>query len=125
MIITGKVIDSAGTLIPNVHITNGKNGTVTNFNGVYSIQANESDPIKFTHIGMTTQTYKSNQVPKIVQLQDDGYKLAEVVLKAVKKPFYKTAGFKIGLATLFLGGLLLSNPKKSTKGLNGYARVAI
>ena len=125
MIITGKVIDSAGTLIPNVHITTGKKGTVTNFNGMYSLQANESDTIKFTHIGMTNQTYKANHVPKIVELQDDGYNLAEVVLKAVKKPFYKTAGFKIGLAALFLGGLLLSDPKKPSTGLKGFARVAI
>jgi len=125
MIITGKVIDSAGTLIPNVHITTGKEGTVSNFNGVYNLQANEYDTIKFSHIGMTTQTYKVNQVPKVVQLRDDGYNLAEVVLKAVKKPFYKTSGFKIGLAALFLGGLLLSNPKKTTTGLKGYARVVL
>ncbi len=124
MIITGKVIDSVGTLIPNVHITTGNKGAVTNFNGVYSIPANESDTIKFTHIGMTTKTYKANQVPEIVQLRDDGYNLGEVVLKAVKKPFYRTTGFKISLATLLLGGLLLSDPKKST-GLKGYARVDI
>ena len=125
MIVTGKVTDSAGTLIPSVHVTIGEKGTVTNFNGVYTIQADESDTIKFTHIGMANQTYKANQVPKIVQLRDDGYNLAEVVLKAVKKPFYKTAGFKIGLAALFLGGLLLSTPKKTITGLKGYARVAI
>ena len=124
MIITGKVIDSAGTLIPNVHVTIGKNGTVTNFNGVYSIQANESDSIKFSHIGTTTQTHMANQMPKIVRLRDDGYNLEEIVLKADKNPFYKTAGFKISLAALFLGGLLLGNPKKST-GLKGYAKIAI
>ena len=124
MIITGKVIDSAGTLIPNVHIATGNKGTVSNFNGVYQMQVNEDDTLKFTHIGMATKTYKATQVPEVVQLRDDGYNLSEVVLKAVKKPFYKTTGFKIGLAALFLGGLLLGNPKKST-GLKGYARVAI
>jgi len=124
MIVTGQVKDSAGTLLPNAHVIAGSKGTTTNFNGEYRLDVGKNDSIKFSYIGMTSQTYKATQVPAVVQLKDDGYNLAEVVLRAVKKPFYKTAGFKIGLATLFLGGLLLSNPKRSA-GLKGYARVEI
>lgn len=124
MIVTGQVKDSAGTLIPSVHVTSDAKGTTTNFDGEYRLEVNSFATLKFSHVGMSSLSYKATQVPKVVQLQDDGYNLAEVVLHVVKKPFYKTTGFKIGLATLFLGGLLLSNPKKSN-GLNGYARVVI
>jgi hypothetical protein len=124
MIVTGIVKDSAGTLLPNAHVIAGTKGTTTNFDGEYSLDAGKNDSIQFTYIGMTTQIYKAYQVPAVVQLQDDGYNLAEVVLQTIKKPFYKTTGFKLGLATLFLGGLLLGNPKRST-GLKGYAKVEI
>lgn len=124
MIVIGQVKDSAGTLIPNVHVTSGAKGTTTNFDGEYHLEVNSFSILKFSHVGMSSPSYKATQVPKVVQLHDGGYNLAEVVLHAGQKPFYKTNGFKIGLATLFLGGLLLSNPKKST-GLNGYARVVI
>lgn len=125
MIVKGQVKDSAGTLIPNVHVIAGSKGSITNFMGEYSIEVNPSDPIKFTHLGMKTQLYKANQVPGIVRMSDDGYNLSEVVLQSKKTPFYKTTGFKIGLAVLFLGGLLFKNPKKYTTGLNGFTRVAI
>lgn len=124
MIITGKVIDSAGTLIPNAHIVTGKKGTVTNFDGVFTIDANEFDTIQVSHVGMQTQSFKSFQMPKVIQLQDSGFKLDEVIIKSsAKVPLYKKTNFKLGIAALILGGLLFGG-SKAKNGL-GYARVEL
>ena len=125
MIVTGKVVDSTGTLIPNVHVTIRNKGTVTDFNGAYSIEARSNDTLKFSHVGLETRLFQANQVPSKVILPDDRFSLDEVVLNAPKQSFYKNTGFKVGLAALFLGAILLGKPKKETSGLNGFAKVEL
>lgn len=126
MIVTGKVVDSTGTLIPNVHVTIRNKGTVTDFNGAYSIEARSNDTLKFSHVGLETRLFQANQVPSKVILPDDRFSLDEVLLKVKPKlPFYKNTAFKVGLAALFLGAILLGKPKKETSGLNGFAKVEL
>jgi len=130
MNITGKVVDSTGTLIPNVHIAIRNKGTVTNFKGEYSIEARTNDTLKFSHVGLQTRLFNANKVPDKVVLPDDIFNLDEVVLIAPKKatvtkPIFKTTGFKLGLAALFLGAILLGKPKKEATGLNGFAKVEL
>lgn len=83
--VTGKVTDIKGTLLPGVSIVvvESNKGTTTNFNGEYSITAQEGNTLKFTFIGMQTQNVKvgSNNILDVV-LQDDISQLNEVVVTA-------------------------------------------
>ena len=85
-------------------------------------------------MGFESKIFRAGSVPKTIRLIPSDNRLNEIVLTARKqKPkvlnnIFKSNGFKLGLAALFLGGLLLGKPKKSTnglKGLNGYAKVAL
>ncbi len=58
--VTGTVSDREGTL-PGVNVFNlrSKNGTVTDVNGAYSIEAHRGDVLQFSYIGMETVEKKS------------------------------------------------------------------
>ncbi|WP_010231303.1 SusC/RagA family TonB-linked outer membrane protein [Gillisia marina] len=84
-IITGKVTDLNGTLLPGVTIVvvETNKGTTTNFNGEYSITAQEGNTLKFTFIGMRTQNVTVGNSSTIdVVLVDDIEQLNEAVVTA-------------------------------------------
>lgn len=83
--ITGKVTDINGILLPGVSIivVESNKGTTTNFNGEYSISAQEGNTLKFTFIGMRTQNVKvGGNTTMDVLLQDDIEQLNEAVVTA-------------------------------------------
>ncbi len=83
--ITGTVTDVNGTLLPGVTVVvlETNKGTTTNFNGEYSITAQEGNTLKFTFIGMRTQNIRvGNNTNLNVILQDDIEQLNEAVVTA-------------------------------------------
>lgn len=84
--VSGTVVSSStGVPIPQVNITiEGKDvGTVTNFDGVYSINASEGDILVFSYTGMTTKRVKVGSSAVIdVELKDDLQELDAVVITA-------------------------------------------
>jgi len=131
--ITGKVVDNLGNPLPGASIFDTPNtiiGTTTDLDGNFSLDVGYMAMIKISYMGFDTKLFRADSIPKTIQLVPSDNQLNEIVLTA-KKPtslnnIFKSTGSKIGLAALFLGGLLLlTNPKKSSKGLKGYAKVAL
>lgn len=131
--ISGKIMDSLGNPLPGAHIYDPSNtivGTTTDLNGNFSLKIGYMETVKISYMGFNSKIYRAGSTPKTIQLSASDNKLNEIVLTAPKKAsitktIFKTTGFKLGLAALFLGGLLMGNPKKSTKGLNGFAKVEL
>ncbi|WP_152285730.1 SusC/RagA family TonB-linked outer membrane protein [Flavicella marina] len=81
--ITGVVVSQEDNMpIPGVTvIVKGTAvGTTTNFDGEFTISANQGDTLEFTFIGMTTQTLKVNGATANVSLSPDVEDLEEVVV---------------------------------------------
>ncbi|SFR48641.1 Ca-activated chloride channel family protein [Robiginitalea myxolifaciens] len=81
--ITGIVTDSDGLPLPgvNVVVKGTTEGTQTDFDGMYSIQAATSDILVFTYLGMKAQKIKVGKNLVInVQMQEDSTALEEVVV---------------------------------------------
>lgn len=58
--VTGKVTDDAGVPVPgaSVLIKGTSKGTATDFDGNYTIQANDGDSLEFSSVGFSTETKK-------------------------------------------------------------------
>ena len=81
--IKGLVTDADGTPLPSVSviIVGTKIGTETDFDGNFTINANEGDVLEFSYIGMKTQRVIVGKTAFIkVQLEDDAASLQEVVI---------------------------------------------
>lgn len=83
--ISGTVTDSDGLPLPGVNIVveGTSNGTQTDFDGNYSISANEGQTLLFTYIGqkdVRRTVGASNSIS--VQMEDDAQALEEVVVTA-------------------------------------------
>ncbi len=82
--VRGTVTDSHGEVLPGVEITvvGTQKGTVTDFDGHYTIKANKGDKIKASYIGMSPQV-KTVTGPQLdFVLKDDALGLDEVVVTA-------------------------------------------
>lgn len=81
--VSGVVTDDQNIPIPgvNVLIKGTSNGTVTDFDGNYQIDANSGDVLIFSYIGFqTSEVTYSGQSPLSIQLQEDTAQLDEVVV---------------------------------------------
>lgn len=81
--VTGEVTDGQSIPIPgvNVLVKGTSNGAATDFDGKYSIQANDGDVIVFSYLGyQTSEIVYNGQTPLNVKLQDDASQLDEVVV---------------------------------------------
>ncbi|MDT0643759.1 von Willebrand factor type A domain-containing protein [Zunongwangia sp. F363] len=81
--ITGKVTDKDQQGLPgvNVMIKNTKTGTQTDFDGNYTIEAEEGDILVFSFVGMKTEEVRVKDQKTInVSLKADNAGLAEVVV---------------------------------------------
>ena len=78
--VTGTVSDREGTL-PGVNVFNlrSKNGTVTDVNGAYSIEAHRGDVLQFSYIGMETVEKKVETQTLNISMSESGLALQEVV----------------------------------------------
>ena len=84
--ITGTVTDDSGTPFPGVTVTvvNTNRGTVTDFDGNYSIEASSGDQLQFSYIGMETKTITVGSTTEInTTLIADTEQLNEVVVTAL------------------------------------------
>lgn len=86
--VTGTVTDSAyETPLPggvNVLVQGTTNGTQTDFDGNYAIEASEGDVLVFSYLGMKSQTVTVSSSPTInIVLEEDASQLDEVVVTAL------------------------------------------
>ena len=84
--ITGNITDETGSPLPGVSVvvTGQNRGATSDFDGNYSIAAQEGDVLRFSYIGMQSQdiTVGSDSVIDVV-LQEDTQQLDEVVVTAL------------------------------------------
>lgn len=81
--VSGEVTDEQNMPIPgvNVIIKGTSNGAATDFDGNYSIDANDGDILVFSYLGyQTLEVAFTGQLPLNVQLQEDASQLDEVVV---------------------------------------------
>jgi len=84
-LIKGKVTDSAGKPLPGVTITivGTTKGVITDIDGTYSIEANPSDKLVFSFIGMESQIVDiGNQKTVNIQMKDKSQELEGVTVTA-------------------------------------------
>lgn len=81
--ISGTIIDDAGEPIigANIMIKGTSNGTITDINGEYSLEASEKDILHVTYIGYLTQDIVVGGNTRIdIRLKEDSQNLEEVVV---------------------------------------------
>ena len=85
MSVTGTVSDSAGVPLPGatVVVDGTSNGVTTDFDGVYSIMANQGDVLSISYVGFTTQkvTVGASSTLNVTLVSDNA--LEEVVVTAL------------------------------------------
>jgi len=84
--ISGNVVDDKGIPLPgvNVLIKNNANGTQTDFDGNYTIEANRGAVLSFSFVGFATQEVVVGDVDQInIKLVTDAAELDEVVVTAL------------------------------------------
>ena len=82
MAVTGQVTDQNGEPIigANVVVKGTTNGTITDFDGNYSIDAPENATLVFSYLGMATQEHQVTSNTLSVVLKEDNQVLEEVVV---------------------------------------------
>ncbi len=82
--VSGKVTDTKGEPIPGVEIiiVGTKKGAISDFDGIYSINANKGDKLKASAVGMKSQVKTVTGSKLDFVLQDDALGLDEVVVTA-------------------------------------------
>jgi TonB-linked SusC/RagA family outer membrane protein len=81
--VSGTVADESGTPIPgaSVIVQNTTNGTTTDFDGNYVIEAASNATLEFRYLGFVTQTIAINGRTNIsIQMAEDTQQLSEVVV---------------------------------------------
>ena len=83
-VVTGTVEDSDGPLIGASVLVKGSTvGTITDFDGNYSIEANIGAELEFSYVGYSTQTIKVTGDVLNVKMSEDTEVLSEVVVTAM------------------------------------------
>lgn len=115
----GTVTDETGESLPGVSVVvkGTTNGTVTDVNGKYSIQATSKDILSFTYVGMAEQDIKvAGQKTINVVMKDDVASLDEVIVVG-----YGTAKKQslTGAVSAVKGDELLKAPATNVSSLLG------
>ena len=97
-IVTGTIVDQDGPLMgASVHVKGTTNGTITDMDGQYSLEANLGDELEFSYVGYTTQTLKVIGNTLNVTMKEDTEVLSEVVVTAMGiKRDRKALGYEVG-----------------------------
>ena len=97
-IVTGTIVDKDGPLMgASVHIKGTTNGTITDMDGQYSLEANLGDEIEISYVGYITQTLKVVGNTLNVTMKEDTEVLSEVVVTAMGiKRDRKALGYEVG-----------------------------
>ena len=96
--VTGTVEDADGPLIgASVLVQGTTRGTITDFDGNYSIEANIGDELEFSYMGYSAQTIAVNGNTINVMMHEDTEVLSEVVVTAMGiKRDKKALGYEVG-----------------------------
>lgn len=97
-IITGTVEDADGPLIGASVLVKGTTvGTITDFDGNFSIEAKVGDELEFSYMGYTSQTIKVTGAPIHITMSENTEVLSEVVVTAMGiKRDRKALGYEVG-----------------------------
>ena len=97
-IVTGTVEDADGPLIGASVLVKGTTvGTITDFDGKYTIEANIGDELEFSYMGYTSQTIKVTGKTLNVTMSENTEVLSEVVVTAMGiKRDRKALGYEVG-----------------------------
>ena len=112
-LISGTVADESGLPLPGVNIIvkGTTNGTQTDFDGKYSINASVGDVLSFTYVGLKSQEVTVGASSTLnVTMQEDASVLDEVVVTALG---IKREKKSLGYATQEVKGEAVSNVKSS------------
>lgn len=96
--VTGTVVDADGPLIgASVLVKGTTRGTITDFDGNYSIEANIGDELEFSYMGYSAQTIPVTSNTIDVTMHEDTEVLSEVVVTAMGiKRDRKALGYEVG-----------------------------
>ena len=96
--VTGTVVDADGPLIgASVLVKGTTRGTITDFDGKYSIEANIGDELEFSYMGYSAQTIPVTSNTIDVTMHEDTEVLSEVVVTAMGiKRDRKALGYEVG-----------------------------
>ena len=96
--VTGTVEDADGPLIgASVLVKGTAVGTITDFDGNFSIEANVGDELEFSYMGYTSQTLTVTGEPLHVVMSENTEVLSEVVVTAMGiKRDRKALGYEVG-----------------------------
>ncbi|MFV0377039.1 MAG: SusC/RagA family TonB-linked outer membrane protein [Mangrovibacterium sp.] len=117
--VAGRVIDNKGVPLPGVSIVvkGTTNGTLTNSDGVFSLNAPEDATLVFSFIGMTTQEAPVNKLPREIVLEETTTDLEEVMV--VGYGTQKKASVVGAIQNINPGELQISSSKNISNTLAG------
>ena len=97
-VVTGVVEDADGPLIGASILVKGTTvGTITDFDGNFTIEANIGDELEFSYMGYTSQTIAVTGEPMHVMMAENTEVLSEVVVTAMGiKRDRKALGYEVG-----------------------------
>lgn len=97
-VVTGTVEDADGPLIgASVLVKGTTRGTVTDFDGNFSIEAAPGDQLEFSYMGYSAQTITVDGTPIHIVMAEDTEVLSEVVVTAMGiKRDRKALGYEVG-----------------------------
>ena len=97
-VVTGTVSDADGPLIgASVQVRGTTVGTITDFDGYFSIEANIGDELEFSYMGYTSQTIQVTNNTLNVTMSENTEVLSEVVVTAMGiKRDRKALGYEVG-----------------------------
>lgn len=100
-----RIIDDLGTPIPDAHIVNktSKQGTFTNIDGKFKLEAGDYDEIEISHVGQAGKQLKGKELIGDIPLLLSDEFLDEVVITSKKKKGL----FALGIIALIAGGVYL------------------
>ncbi len=83
--VSGTVVDNNGLAMPGVTVTikGTKSGTQTDFDGKFSLKANENQILVFSFIGMKTQEIAATTKVINLTMYENAQELREVVVTAL------------------------------------------
>ena len=110
-IVSGTIVDKDGPLMgASVHVKGTTNGTITDMDGQFSIEANPGEELEISYVGYITQTLKVVGNTLNVTMLEDTEVLSEVVVTAMGiKRDRKALGYEVGEVKGAEPGLIVSN----------------
>lgn len=81
-VITGLIVDEFGEPVIGANVVEDGtvNGTITDLNGNFSLEVNESSNLNISYVGYLTLHLAAGQIPEIIKLQEDKQTLDEIVI---------------------------------------------